>query len=358
MEKVYKMLIINPGSTSTKIAVYENTNPLFESNQSHGTEELAPFEKLADQLDFRRDVLEKTLEERNISFADLDGIVTCGGLTRPVSSGIYEINELMVNELKSAKYGEHASNLAPMIAFELSKKYSLPCWIADPVIVDEMQDIARFSGTPKIQRKSIFHALNQKAVSRRVAKTMGKKYEDCCFVVAHLGGGISVAAHKNGKCIDVNNALGGEGPYSPERAGGVSAFALVDLCYSGDYTKDEIKKLLVGKGGLSAYLGTNNGREIEQRIKDGDKEAEAVFYGMAYQVAKEIGAAATVLMGEPDAIILTGGLAHNKGFTDFIENMVKYICQVVVYPGEDELLALAESGFRVLSGQEKAKVFG
>jgi len=351
------MLIINPGSTSTKIAVYENAGPLFESNLPHSTEELEPFEKLADQLDFRREVLEKALEERNISFSDLDGIVSRGGLTRPVQSGIYEINELMVNELKSAKYGEHASNLASMIAYELSKKYDLPCWIADPVVVDEMQDIARFSGIPQIQRKSIFHALNQKAVSRRVARNMGKKYEECNFVVAHLGGGISVAAHKNGKCIDVNNALGGEGPYSPERAGGVSAFGILDMCFSGEYTKDELKKLLVGKGGLSAYLGTNNGREIEQRIKDGDKFAEEVFYGMAYQVAKEIGAASTVLCGELDAIILTGGLAHNEGLTRYIENMVKYICPVVVYPGEDELLALAESGFRVLSGQEKARLF-
>jgi len=351
------MLIINPGSTSTKIAVYENANPLFESNLPHTTDELAPFSRLADQLDFRREVLEKALNERNITFSDLDGIVSRGGLTRPVESGIYEINELMVNELKSAKYGEHASNLASMIAFELSKKYGLPCWIADPVVVDEMQDIARFSGIPQIQRKSIFHALNQKAVSRRVARNMGKGYDECNFVVAHLGGGISVATHKKGKCIDVNNALGGEGPYSPERAGGVSAFGLLDMCFSGEYAKDEIKKLLVGKGGLSAYLGTNDGREIERRIKDGDKEAEEVFYGMAYQVAKEIGAAATVLSGSLDAVILTGGLAHNKGLTDFIESMVKYICPVVVYPGEDELLALAESGYRVLSGQEKARIF-
>ena len=358
MEKVYKMLIINPGSTSTKIAVYENDKPLFETNLSHSTEELAPFEKLADQFDFRRGVLEKALEERNISFSDLDGIVSRGGLTRPVESGIYEISELMIDELKSAKYGEHASNLASMIALQLSKKYNLPCWIADPVVVDELEDIARFSGIPQIKRRSIFHALNQKAVSRRVAGNMGKKYEDCNFVVVHLGGGISVGAHKKGRVIDVNNALGGEGPYSSERAGGVSAFGLLDMCFSGDYTKDELKKLLVGKGGLSAYLGTNDGREIERRIKDGDKEAEAAFYGMAYQVAKEVGAYATVLRGDLDAIILTGGFAHSKSLVEYIENMVKYIGPVVVYPGEDELLALAESGLRVLSGQEKARVFG
>ncbi|MCL2564461.1 MAG: butyrate kinase [Defluviitaleaceae bacterium] len=357
MEKVYKMLIINPGSTSTKIAVYENQAPLFEEKLAHSIEELAHFNKLADQLDFRREVLETALKGRNISFGELDGIVSRGGLTRPVESGIYEINELMVSELKTGKYGEHASNLASMIAFELSKKYGLPCWIADPVVVDEMQDIARFSGIPQLQRKSIFHALNQKAVSRRVAGDMGKKYDECNFVVAHLGGGISVAAHKKGKCIDVNNALGGEGPYSPERAGGVSAFGLIDMCFSGDYTKDDLKKLLVGKGGLTAYLGTNDGREIEAMIKNGDKNAEAVFNGMAYQVAKEIGAAATVLHGELDAIILTGGLAHNKDFVTFIENMVKYIGSVVVYPGEDELLALAESGYRVLSGQENARKF-
>jgi len=351
------MLIINPGSTSTKIAVYENQIPVFEEKLPHSTEELQPFNKLADQLDFRREVLEKAMQERNISFSELDGIVSRGGLTQPVESGIYEINELMVSQLKSGIYGEHASNLAAMIAFDLSKKFNLPCYIADPVVVDELQDIARFSGIPQVSRISIFHALNQKAVSRRVAANMGKKYEECNFVVAHLGGGITVAAHKKGKCIDVNNGLGGEGPYSPERAGGLPAFSLIDMCYSGEYEKSELKKLLVGKGGLTAYLGTNDGLEIDQMIKNGDKKAEEVFYGMGYQVAKEIGAASTVLHGDLDAIILTGGLAHNKTLVEYIENMVKYIAPVVTYPGEDELLALAESGLRVLSGQEKARVF-
>jgi len=351
------MLIINPGSTSTKIAVYENQTPLFEEKLAHSSEELAPYAKLADQLDFRREVLESALKERNISFDELDGIVSRGGLTHPVPSGIYEINELMVSQLKSGKYGEHASNLASMIALELTKKFGLPSYIADPVVVDEMQDIARFSGIPQIKRASIFHALNQKAVSRRVAAGMGKKYEECNFVVAHLGGGISVAAHRKGKCIDVNNALGGEGPYSPERAGGVSAFGLLDLCFSGEYTKDELKKMLVGRGGLTAYLGTNDGLEIERMIKGGDKYAEEVFFGMGYQVAKEIGAASTVLHGKLDAIILTGGLAHNKDLTQYIESMVSYIGKVVTYPGEDELLALAESGHRVLSGQERARTF-
>jgi len=351
------MLIINPGSTSTKIAVYENDTPLFEEKLSHSTEELAPFANLADQLDFRREILERALKERNISFDELDAIVARGALTHPVGSGTYEVNELMVEIAKSGKYGEHACNLASMIAFELTKKFNLPSFTTDPVVVDEMHDVARFSGIPQIKRASIFHALNQKAVSRRVARDMGKKYEECNFVVAHLGGGISVAAHRRGKCIDVNNALGGEGPYSPERAGGVSAFGLLDLAFSGEYTKDQLKKLLVGKGGLTAYLGTNDGLEIERMIAGGDKNAETVFFGMGYQVAKEIGAAATVLCGELDAIILTGGLAHNKNLTQYIESMVKYIGKVVTYPGEDELLALAESGYRVLSGQEIAQEF-
>ena len=357
MEKKYKMLIINPGSTSTKIAVYENDVPLFEEKLPHSTEELAPFARLADQLDFRREVLERALNERNISFDELDAIVARGALTHPVGSGTYEINELMVDIAKSGKYGEHACNLASMIAFELTKKFNLPSFTTDPVVVDEMEDIARYSGIPQIQRPSIFHALNQKAVARRVARDLGKKYEDCNFVVAHLGGGISVAAHKKGKCIDVNNALGGEGPYSPERAGGVSAFGLLDLAFSGEYSKDELKKLLVGKGGLTAYLGTNDGLEIDRMIKGGDKNAEQVFFGMGYQIAKEIGAAATTLHGKLDAVILTGGLAHNKNLTSYIENMVKYIGNVVTYPGEDELLALAESGYRVLSGQEVAQEF-
>jgi len=356
MDKIYKMLIINPGSTSTKIAIYENTASVFEKKLSHGTDEINAYSKIADQFGFRKNVIMDAINEAGIDMASVDAVVSRGGLTRPIESGVYEINDVMLQELRSGNFGEHASNLGPMLAFDIAKQCNIPCYTADPVVVDELQDMARLSGIPQVERGSIFHALNQKAVSRRAAKAMGKKYEDYNFVVAHLGGGISVAAHKNGKCIDVNNALGGEGPYSPERAGGLPVFPVVDMCFSGEYKKEEIKKLLVGKGGLTAYLGTNDGLEIDEMIKSGDKNAEKVFSAMGYQVAKEIGAVATVLCGKVDGIILTGGLAYNKSLVEYIENMVKYICPVVVYPGEDELLALAESGLRVLAGEEKAKI--
>jgi len=350
------MLIINPGSTSTKIAVYEDTTPVFEKKLTHSSDEIAGYNRIVDQFDFRKEILQQAIDEAHIDLSQMDAIVSRGGLTQPVESGVYAINEIMIRQLKSGEYGEHASNLGPMLAFDLATQYNLPCYIADPVVVDELADIARFSGIPQIKRISIFHPLNQKAVARRAARDMGKTYEDCNFVVAHLGGGISVAAHKNGRCIDVNNALGGDGPYTPERAGGVPVHALVDLCFSGDYTKEEMKKLLVGKGGLTAYLGTNDVMEISRKIKDGDSYAEQVFYGMCYQIAKEIGSAATVLSGNVDAIILTGGIAHDKALVEYIESMVKYICPVMAYPGEDELLALAESGLRVLNGMEKAKI--
>ena len=355
MEKIYRMLIINPGSTSTKIAIYENITSVFEKKLSHSSDEVSAYPRIADQLDFRKNVIVEAIKEANIDISSLDAIVSRGGLTRFIESGVYEINNVMLDELKSGRFGEHASNLGSMLAFDIASECNIPCYTADPVVVDELQDIARLSGIPQIERVSIFHALNQKAVSRRAAKDLGKTYDECSFVVAHLGGGISVAAHKFGKCIDVNNALGGEGPYSPERAGGLPIYPIIDLCFSGEYTKEEIKKLLVGKGGLTAYLGTNDGLEIDAMIKSGNEEAKKVFFGMAYQVAKEIGAAATVLHGKADAIILTGGLAYNKELVDYIKDMVNYICPVIIYPGEDELLALAESGLRVLSGIEKAK---
>ena len=356
MDKIYRMLVINPGSTSTKIAVFENTTSVFEKKLSHSTEEINVYPRIADQLDFRKNVIVDAVKEAGIDMSAMDAIVSRGGLTRFIVSGVYEINEIMLDELKSGRFGEHASNLGSMLAFDIANEHNIPCYTADPVVVDELQDIARLSGIPQIERVSIFHALNQKAVARRAAAAIGKAYDECNFVVAHLGGGISVAAHNNGKCIDVNNALGGEGPYSPERAGGLPVFSIVDMCYSGEYTKEEIKKLLVGKGGLTAYLGTNDGLEIDSMIKNGDEKAKKVFFGMGYQVAKEIGAAATVLCGKVDAVILTGGLAYNKELVEYIENMVKYICPVIIYPGEDELLALAESGLRVLSGAEQAKI--
>ncbi|WP_250227678.1 butyrate kinase [Anaeropeptidivorans aminofermentans] len=356
MNKEYKMLIINPGSTSTKIAIYENTYLLFEKKISHKVEELKSYENIVDQLEFRKDLIIKALDESGIAVHELDAVIGRGGLMMPVKSGVYKVSPYMLTILESAEYGEHASNLGAFLAYEIANGIDKPSYIADPVVVDELQDIARLSGIPQIERKSIFHALNHKAVGRRAANAVGKPYEDCNFIIAHLGGGISVAAHRKGECIDVNNALGGEGPYSPERAGGLPVFSIIDMCFSGEYTCSQIKKLLVGQGGLSAYLGTNDGMEISKMIESGDKKAEQVFFGMGYQVAKEIGAISAVLHGEVDAVCLTGGLAHNKDLVEYIEKMVKHLGTVMVFPGEDEMLALAESGLRVLSNKEEAKI--
>lgn len=355
MENLFKLLIINPGSTSTKIAVFENDHVIFEKKITHTTEELKPYPNIISQLDYRKKTINDAVEGEGINPSELSAIVGRGGLLQPIESGVYEINEKMINQLKTGEYGEHASNLGGILAYEMGSDLKIPSYIADPVVVDELKDVSRLSGIPQIKRKSIFHALNHKAVARRAAKQLGKSYEDCNFVVAHLGGGISVAAHEKGKCIDVNNALGGEGPYTPERAGGLPAFDLIDMCFSGTYKKEEIKKLLVGQGGLTAYLGINDGIEIEKRIEKGDKNAEEVFHGMAYQLAKEIGAYSVVLRGDMDAIIITGGLSYSDRLVGYIEDMVKFIAPIMVFKGEDEMLALCESGLRILNKEEEPK---
>ena len=263
----------------------------------------------------------------------------------------------MIEDLKEASRGEHASNLGGILAYEIASKLNIPSFIVDPVVVDEMDDVARISGMPELERISIFHALNQKAVARRAAKEMGKPYEEVNFVVAHIGGGVSVGAHNKGRVIDVNNALDGDGPFSPERSGGVPIGGLAKMCFSGDYTLKDIKKKIKGLGGLVAYLDTNDGREVVSRIENGDKEAELIYKAMAYQISKEIGAYATALKGDVDAIILTGGIAYDKMFTSWIKECVGYISDVIIYPGEDEMSALANGGLRVLRKEEEAKIY-
>ena len=349
-----RLLIINPGSTSTKIAVFEGQNPVYEKKINHTVGELARYEKIFDQKGFRKDAILGALSEAGLKAPDFDCIVGRGGLLDPIESGTYIVDENMLTQLKSEKRGSHASNLGAILAWEIGSPHGIPAYITDPVVVDELQDVARLSGHPDLPRASIFHALNHKAVGRRAASEMGKKYEDCNFVVAHLGGGISVGAHRKGRCIDVNDALGGEGAYSPERAGGLPAPGLVEMCFSG-LPKDEVKKKLVGRGGMTAYLGTNDGTEIAKRIKNGDEYADLIFKGMAYQVAKEIGAYSAVLSGDVDAIILTGGLAYDEGFTSRVAEMASFIAPIRIYPGEDEMLALCEGALRVLSNVEEAK---
>ena len=353
----YRILAINPGSTSTKIGLFNNDEVIFEKSISHSVEELKGFKKIYNQLEFRKEVILKVLEENGFDINKLDCVVGRGGLLKPIEGGTYQVNDLMLEHLKIGYQGEHASNLGGLLANEIVTNLDCKSYIIDPVVVDELQDVARISGLKEIERMSIFHALNQKAIARRYAKSIDKKYEDINLIVAHLGGGISVGAHKNGRVIECANALDGEGPFSPERSGGLPVGSLIKLCYSGKYTYEQVKKMLTGNGGMVSYLETNDGREVSKMIADGDETAELIYEAMAYQVAKEIGAIAPVFNGDVDAILLTGGLAFDRMFTEWIIEKVKFISHVHIYPGEDELEALAEGGLRVLTGEEKAKVY-
>jgi len=355
---IQRILTINPGSTSTKIAVFEDVKAIFTKNIKHTAEDLCGFEKITDQFQFRKDVILKELQDAGIELNTIKIIVGRGGMVKPIESGVYEVNSAMIHDLINSTIGQHASNLGGLIADDIAK--TIPdtrAYIADPVVVDELQEIARFSGHPELDRVSIFHALNQKAIARTHANSVGNKYKDMNLVVAHLGGGITVGAHKNGKVIDVNNGYDGCGPFSPERSGSLPSGALAKLCFSGKYTHDEVKKMITGKGGYVAYLGTNDAYEVEQRAKSGDRKAETIRKAMAYQIAKEIGAMATVLCGKVDAILVTGGIAYDKEFIGFIKEMVDYIAPVVVYPGEDEMKALAMNGHLILRGEIKPKTY-
>ncbi len=353
----YKLLIINPGSTSTKIAVYEDENPILIETIRHSTEEINKYPSIYSQLDFRKEIIVSVLQDKGIKISELDGIVGRGGLLKPMVSGTYTVNEAMLEDLKIGYQGQHASNLGGLLAKEISGDYNLPSYIVDPVVVDELDEVARVSGIPEINRISIFHALNQKAVAKRYAREMGTPYEELNLIVAHLGGGVSVGAHHKGRIIDVNNALDGDGPFSPERAGSLPTGDLVKLCFSGKYTEEEILKKLCGKGGFVAYLGTNDAREVEAASKEGDEKAALIFEGFCYQVAKAIGECSAVLKGKVDAIIFTGGIAYGKTIVEKISERTSWIAPIVVYPGEDEMLALAQGGLRVLKREEKAKEY-
>ncbi len=357
MSKDYKILVINPGSTSTKVALFSNEQLLFDKKIEHSNKELTNFNKIIDQYHFRQDIILNFLKDKGIDLSTLNAVVGRGGLLKPIASGTYRINEKMLGDLRKGVSGEHASNLGGLLANGIAEKLSIPSYIIDPVVVDEMKPVARISGMQEIPRISILHTLNQKAVARKAALDLGKKYEKLNFIIAHLGGGISVGIHCKGNVVDVNNALDGEGPFTPERSGGVPVGALVELCFSGKFTKDEIKKKIKGKGGLVAYLNTNDVREVIKRIKQGDKRASLILEAMAYQVAKEIGAAATILKGQIDAIILTGGIAYANEFVNMIRDRVSFISLVMVYPGEEEMLALCEGALRVLKGEEVEKIY-
>ena len=352
------MLIINPGSTSTKVAIYENRKVRIEKTLKHHGEPLLYYPHIIDQKDDRKRLIEAFLAQNNFAIKDIDIFIGRGGILKPLKqSGTYLVTPEMVADLSAAKYGEHASNLGAIISFEFAQQYGKKAYIVDPVCVDEMHDVARVSGLKGIVRQSTFHALNQKAIAKKHAKNIGRKYESLNLIVCHLGGGISVGLHVKGKVIDVNNALGGDGPFSPERTGTIPTYPLVELCFSNGHTEQDIKKMLVGKGGLVSYLHTSDGIEIENRIKNGDQEAAFYFHAMAYRVVKEIGSLYFVTSGQIDDILITGGLAYNEIFINDLRSYIDPIKKIIVYPGENEMLALAEGVLRVLENEEELHIY-
>lgn len=349
-----KSLIINPGSTSTKIGVFEDETLLFEETLRHSTEEIAQYASIVDQKDFRKQIILDLLKEKDFDIRSLQVIVGRGGMLKPIQGGTYAVSDDLLHDLKIGKQGQHASNLGGILAREIGDEIGVPSYIVDPVVVDELMPIARYSGVPELPRTSVFHALNQKAVAKRYAKEKGVSYESLNLIVVHMGGGVSVGAHEKGRVIDVFNALDGDGAFSPERAGAVPSGALIRMCFSGEYTEKEVYKKIVGGGGFNAYLGTNDMRDVAKMIDEGDTHADEVREAFILQVCKNIGSMSCVLKGKVDAIIVTGGIAYNKAVVDKMEERAGFIAPFTVYPGEDELLALAQGALRVLNGEEKA----
>lgn len=351
-----KSLIINPGSTSTKIGVFEDETLLFEETLRHSTEEISQYATIVDQKDFRKNIIIELLKEKDFDIKSLNMVVGRGGLLKPIPGGTYEVSDELLEDLKIGKQGQHASNLGGILAREIADEIGVPSYIVDPVVVDELIPEARLSGVPELPRISIFHALNQKAVAKRYAKESGKNYEDLNLIVVHMGGGVSVGAHEKGRVIDVFNALDGDGAFSPERAGGVPVGGLIEMCFSGKYTQKEVYKKLVGNGGLNAYLNTNDMRDVI-KMSETDENAKLVRDAFVYQVSKDIGSMACVLKGKVDRIIVTGGIAYNDLIIDKLKEDAEWIAPFTVYGGEDELLALVQGGLRVLNGEEEAKVY-
>ena len=344
------VLAINPGSTSTKLAVFEDETPRLVRTLRHSVEELSAFPQATDQFEFRKDLVLRELEADGIPL-QFDAVIGRGGLFKPIPGGVYAINEQMLHDARHASR-PHACNLGCLIAADIASRIpGCRAFIADPGVTDELDEVARITGSPLMPRITIWHALNQRAIARRYAREKGTHYEDLNLIICHLGGGISIGTHLRGRCIDVNNALDGEGPFSPERAGTLPAGPLIDLCYSGRFTREELKKRISGRAGLAAHLGTTDVPAIVARIAEGDQHAELVLNAMVYQTAKSIGAAATVLCGRVDAILLTGGIAHRDYVVSRLTERVSFLAPVHVYPGEDELEALAQNALGALRGE-------
>ena len=351
---VLRVLTINPGSTSTKFAVYDNETVVFTHTIRHSTADLSDCKTVLEQKDFRKSRILAYIADAGIAGESLDAVAGRGGLLKPIESGTYIINRAMLADLQTATAAIHASALGAIIAAEIAGEFSIPAYVVDPIVVDEMDRNAKLTGMPGVERSSVFHALNQKAIARRLAGVIGKTYENSRFIIAHLGGGITVGAHRYGRVIDVNDALSGEGPFSPERMGGIPAMPIIKMCYSGEYTEAEMIDKISRNGGMLAYLGTNDLRVVQKMINEGDEFAALVLDSMAYQVSKEIGAMTAVLEGEIDAIALTGGLAFSNRFTGAIKQRVDKLAPIHVFPGEDEMFALMSGVMRVLRGQELA----
>lgn len=352
-----RVLVINPGATSTKIAVFDGDKALLQRSIEHATEELARFGLVLDQLSYRLNLILSALDEASIPLSHLSAIVGRGGLLRPMESGTYAVNELMLDDLGAAARGQHASNLGPVMAHRIARRLGIPAYTVDPVAVDELDDVAKVSGLPELPRESLSHALNSKAVARMAAGRIGKRYERASLVVAHLGTGVSVSAHRCGRMIDVNNSQE-EGPFSPDRCGTLPSYRLVKLCFSGRYSEKELLSRLMGSGGLFALIGTKDVRTAEARAAAGDADADLALRALAYQTAKEIGAMAAVLHGEVDCIALTGGMAHSGGIVEDISTRVRFIAPVLLFPGEEEMVSLALGALRALRGEEEVKTYG
>ena len=348
-----KVLVINPGATSTKIAVFEEDQQLFKLGLDHSAEELDQFDKVIDQADYRKKAILDAVAEAGFQLSDFDAVCGRGGLMKSIPGGTYQVTTSIVVDLVKGVQGQHASNLGGILAREIADELDIPAYIVDPPVVDEMSPVAKYSGHPLIQRRSKFHALNQKAVAKRYAKEHGTSYDQLNLIVCHMGGGVSVGAHVHGKVVDVENALDGDGPFSPERAGSLPTGDLVSLCFSGEYTEPQIRRMLAGGGGMVAYAGTSDMREVEKMAQEGNAKMAELIDAFHYQVGKEIGATAAAMHGKVDQIILTGGIAYGKKTVDAITDLVGWIAPITVYPGEDELLALAQGALRVLNGEEQ-----
>lgn len=353
----WKILAINPGSTSTRFSVFHNDRETIRHVLAHAAPELAGFKTINAQASFRYQAIRAGLRKDSVDLKSLAAVVARGGLLKPVPSGVFSVNDRMLADLRSCRYGEHASNLGALLAHRLARQAGCRAYIVDPVVVDELDAVARFSGLPEITRRSIFHALNHKSVARAVAAKLGKAYADCNFIVAHMGGGITVGAHYHGRVIDVNNGLDGEGPFSPERSGGLPAAALAALCFSGQYTPDQIRKKIAGQGGLTAYRGSNSLPDLKQAMRRGDAQARLLFEALAYQISQEISRHGATLKGRIDRIILTGGLARDRDLVSRIRQRVGFLALIEVISGECEMLALAQGARRVLERREPAREY-